>query len=80
MDENKQVSIDRRNFLKGAALVGAGALSAGALAACSPSTTPASSEVDSTGGSTGSVSGTIGGAICPEDWLGTMPTITDAED
>jgi len=77
--------LDRRGFLKGAAVVGAAAVAAGALAACTPTT---NDEGSTGGGSTGTGGGTssggaatkpIGGAICPEDWLGEAPAIDESK-
>jgi succinate dehydrogenase/fumarate reductase flavoprotein subunit len=80
--------VDRRDFLKGAGLSAVGLAAAGALAACSPSTPSdgggsgggAATGSTSSGGSGGATTKPVGGAICPEDWLGTMPEITNAED
>jgi succinate dehydrogenase/fumarate reductase flavoprotein subunit len=64
--------------------VGAAAVAAGALAACTPT---ANDEGGTGGGSTGTGGGTssggaatkpIGGAICPEDWLGEAPVIDES--
>ncbi|MDR1358055.1 MAG: FAD-binding protein [Coriobacteriales bacterium] len=79
--EEHEGTLDRRGFLKGAAITGAAAVTAGALAACSPSTgssTAAADSGSSGGGASNAVSGTIGGAICPEDWLGAPPSIDEA--
>lgn len=77
-------AMDRRNFLKGALATGAIAASGAALAGlagCSPksdSGESAKSDGSSPAG-VSSVGGTIGGAICPEDWLGTMPEIAESD-
>jgi succinate dehydrogenase/fumarate reductase flavoprotein subunit len=79
--------LDRRNFLKGAALAGvglAGAAAASGLAACAPSSGGSGSGASASGASSGTgggggVVGTIGGAICADDWLGTMPQIAQAD-
>ncbi|MEE0706572.1 MAG: FAD-binding protein [Adlercreutzia sp.] len=76
-------SIDRRNFLKGGALVAGGAAMAG-LAGCAPAAQEASAEdaeaLSATGGdAAGAVApgNTVAGSICGEDWLGAMPEIAD---
>jgi len=65
MKEEKKTAMDRRSFLKGAALAGAGAVSASALAACSA---PNGGSSEQGGGSPSASSGGI-------DWLGTPPSI-----
>jgi succinate dehydrogenase/fumarate reductase flavoprotein subunit len=61
--ERTNEGMDRRDFLKGAALVGAGVVGAGALAACSPGAG------DGNGGGTGgSGSGTSGGSGSQSAW------------
>jgi succinate dehydrogenase/fumarate reductase flavoprotein subunit len=78
-------TMDRRSFLKGALATGAVAAGStailGTLAACGPQ---ANNEVS--GGTAtrvaeggGAASDLVGGAICPEDWLGTMPEIAEAD-
>jgi succinate dehydrogenase/fumarate reductase flavoprotein subunit len=67
MSGHDEARLTRRNFLKGAALVGAGALGAGALAACSPATP------SSEGGSGGDNSGGSGGGGAQSAWK-TPPT------
>lgn len=66
------LNMNRRNFLKGAAV----AASAGAVAAltgCSPAKTEGV-EASSAGGV--APGETVAGTICSEDWLGAMPEIT----
>ncbi len=76
-------SMDRRNFLKGTALVAGGAAVAG-LAGCAPASQSAEGAGASAASSTGSDAAgavapgdTVAGTICGEDWLGTMPEIAD---
>ena len=76
-------SMDRRNFLKGTALVAGGAVVAG-LAGCAPASQSAEGAGASAASSTGSDAAgavapgdTVAGTICGEDWLGTMPEIAD---
>ena len=67
--------LDRRQFLTGAgALAAAGVV--GSLAATSG--LAAASEVGGDIAVKAAV-GPIGGTICPEDWLGTMPVISDSQ-
>ncbi|MDR1713776.1 MAG: FAD-dependent oxidoreductase [Coriobacteriales bacterium] len=87
MDDNKSM-LDRRSFLKGAAVAGAAAVGAGALAACTPDA--AGSGGSNAGGSgSGDSSGSGGSATLdtskypaladsrnPIDWLGTPPALT----
>jgi hypothetical protein len=71
----------RRDFLKGAALLGAGVLGASALAACSPN----SSDSPSGGGGTSNSNVASGnnerviGYCGPGDWLGEAPVIDESE-
>lgn len=71
-------TLDRRSFLKGALATGALAAGGTALAACTPQE---SSGADTGTGDkgAGTATSTIGGAICPEDWLGSMPEIAEAD-
>lgn len=73
-------SMDRRNFLKGSALVTGGAALAG-LAGCAPSASGSDDALATTGSeaAAGAVApgDTVAGTICGEDWLGTMPEIAD---
>jgi hypothetical protein len=74
--------LNRRDFLKGAALAGAGAIGVGVLTACSPDNAGRVADGGTAGGGTGSAGGgaaigLIGGAICPEDWLGAPPEIAE---
>lgn len=80
--EEKMESMNRRSFLKGAALVGAGTLAVGGLAACAQGGTGKEETATADSSSTSSSSdapATIGGAICADDWLGTMPEIADGD-
>ncbi|MDR1358813.1 MAG: FAD-binding protein [Coriobacteriales bacterium] len=71
--------VDRRDFLKGAALVGAGAFSAGALAACAPSAPTSDGGGSASSGAPATAAGPYAGTITPEDWLGSPPQIADAD-
>jgi succinate dehydrogenase/fumarate reductase flavoprotein subunit len=80
MKKRTEGGMDRRDFLKGAALVGVGVVGAGALAACSPSSEDSETgglSNDSTAGS-GATTKPVSGTIVPEDWLGEQPAIADA--
>ncbi|MDR1088610.1 MAG: FAD-binding protein [Coriobacteriales bacterium] len=71
------MEMDRRSFLKGAALTSAAA-AAGTLGltGCSPQTSSASSD----SGSTVVAIDSPDGYICSEDWLGSAPTVPSADD
>lgn len=82
--------LDRRTFLRGAALAGAAAVAAGALGACSPASPSGTPEASAADGADkpaadaaaapgAAPKGTVGGAICPEDWLGEMPVVVADE-
>ena len=80
---NGEGSLDRRTFLKGAALLGTAAAAGGALAGCnSPATdstavaaSPAAQDTDRSPG-TGTP---VEGYICAEDWLGEAPVIDSGD-
>lgn len=75
-------SIDRRNFLKGSAVVASGAALAG-LAGCAPAAGTGETSQDPLASTSAEVAGgvapgeTVAGTICGEDWLGAMPQIAD---
>jgi succinate dehydrogenase/fumarate reductase flavoprotein subunit len=78
-------SLNRRTFLKGVALTGAGALAAsslatGALTGCTPAATGdnGNGSTDS-GGAAGGASKPIAGSIVAEDWLGSPPKIDESK-
>lgn len=77
----EKTNTSRRDFLRGAALVGAGMLGAGALAGCQPSTGGGGS-ASGTGGAAAAAGGTgsrVPGYCGPGDWLGTAPEIAEAD-
>ncbi|MDR2381372.1 MAG: FAD-dependent oxidoreductase, partial [Bifidobacteriaceae bacterium] len=82
MQEPKPRGTDRRSFLKGAALVGAGVAATGLAAACTPSDSGTSTEPAEPGGSATLDTDkypALGDARNPVDWLGTPPDITPAD-
>jgi len=70
--------INRRAFLKGAAITGIGAAVVGTLGACAPEASPTPTETEDSQGTT-PISGGVSGYICGEDWLGSAPII-DSKD
>ena len=72
MDNQENKGFSRRNFVKGAGLVGMSAFSASMLAACSSSSDDSSEDSGSTLTETSGYSTT-------GDWLGEAPTISDDE-
>lgn len=78
-NENSKLSMNRRNFLKGAA-VAAGASAVAAMTGCAPAKSKeAAPASEDTLAETGSLAAgeTVAGTICTEDWLGAMPEISD---
>lgn len=78
-ESNIALSMNRRNFLKGAAAA-AGAGAVAALTGCAPAQSEETAKAaDPELSATGSMAPgeTVAGTICGEDWLGTMPEITD---
>ena len=78
-DHDSALKLNRRDFLKGAAAAaGVGAIAA--VAGCSPSASSGNSDSStSTSPADGAIApgDLVGGTICSEDWLGTMPEITE---
>ena len=83
MEKEGKTGATRRDFLKGAALLGAGIVGSGALAACSPTDSGAATgSTDSTGGtdSTAADNSTLSGSAQASGeltWLPQEPDITD---
>lgn len=78
-NENSKLPMNRRNFLKGAA-VAAGVSAVAAMTGCAPAKSEeTASASEDTLAETGSLAAgeTVAGTICAEDWLGTMPEISD---
>ena len=75
-------SMNRRNFLKGSAVVASGAALAG-LAGCAPATGSSAASEGALPSTSAEAAGAVApgtlvaGTICGEDWLGTMPEIAD---
>ncbi len=75
-------SMNRRNFLKGSAVVASGAALAG-LAGCAPATGGSAASEGALPSTSAEAAGAVApgtlvaGTICGEDWLGAMPEIAD---
>lgn len=80
MDAGQERDMDRRDFLKGAALFGAGTMGAGALVACSPGTGGDDATTGDSSAGTEATVKPVAGTVTPEDWLGTQPDFSDAEE
>lgn len=80
-EEREGQSLSRRGFLTAAATValGAGAAMATGCAPAAPGELSATGDGSSAPGGSGAPDGLVGGAICPEDWLGEMPVIDEAD-
>lgn len=77
MSENgSALKMNRRDFLKGAA-VAAGASTVAALAGCSPAKDSGGSADAAAGENTVAAGTVVAGTICSDDWLGSMPEITE---
>ena len=73
MENQETQGFSRRNFLKGAGLVGMSAFGASMMAACSPTTESEASE------GSASESTEASGYVTTSDWLGEKPEIADDE-